>query len=64
MTTPSIRFRCPKCGATKLHITDGPHYCQCPGKGRTETGWDFSGPTSKVRTRKLPTGTRMVKEIQ
>ena len=61
MTIPSIKFECPKCGNTELHIDDGPHYCRCIGKGKTIKGWVFSGPTIKVRKTKCPTGTRMKK---
>jgi hypothetical protein len=61
MTTPSIIFKCPKCGSIKESILDTPEYCSCPGKGQTRAGWDVSGPVSKVRKKKWQTGTRMVK---
>ena len=60
MTTPSIRYKCPKCGKVELHIIDRPQYCSCPGKGKTERGWT-PGTRWKSRTIKRKTGTRMVK---
>ena len=55
MTIPSIKFQCPKCGNIELHITDGPQYCSCNGKGQTKRSWLNNNGVKRVRKIKSET---------